>query len=699
MTTYINRLKDQLVECWEADAGANTLVGRKTGLNFGTDPDANYATGDVGTGDYTTYGYFGLGAIVIPASTPVTISTTTSALLAGLGQTSDFTIAIAFFWDEIIATTSSPFKVVINETGLDGIEIQPIATITDTKFGMQAKMPLSDGSYSPFFSETANRDLEFDVDFTTGGQPHLALIEWDHIAQTLSCRAMPSSYGYADPGVTDKHIISIGKTAGTADSSATISLVIDGSMTTGRIGISTISLWRKKLDLFDQYSLFVCFEPVDLEGSPSDYSYYDNNMSILIRTSITDLSDAVIGGTTSIDGSGIHIPQYGVVLYDSGPVSFVNHGYIRIDTTFAALGMPSGKRPQAFAIAYDARIPSTSLPNDGTKLCTNFYLNAEIVKSSTLDIIGGAGTSSSGDAFVTTFGSLFRSKLEFEDFMPFARQAPIWVIEGGGIDLADYSPTLPISIIIYAQVNTYDPDNPPDNTLDILSNIELMFGLVDLPPPDYDPCIDSQGDATDCEPIMPFHDVRFPVDYMEGTSGGPMYSNRVTINDSGSEQRAQLWNNGRVQYELGYVANPANMNEIIAFFRARKGRIFSFRFKDWSDYTAVGEELVNPGSGSTLQLIKTYTDGVNPEVKKITKPCDNSTLILYDNSTPVVSPTVDFLTGIVTVPGGIIAGHTYTWDGQFDVPVRFDVDKLTFIQETVARRSLSSLPVIEVLGE
>jgi uncharacterized protein (TIGR02217 family) len=189
-----------------------------------------------------------------------------------------------------------------------------------------------------------------------------------------------------------------------------------------------------------------------------------------------------------------------------------------------------------------------------------------------------------------------------------------------------------------------------------------------------------------------FHEVRFPLDYAQGVSGGPMYSTRVTVVDSGDEQRVQMWSNGRLSFDIGYTDDPTGMAVVIAFFRARKGRTFGFRLRDWSDYQASAEPLV---AGPTMQLQKTYVDAFNAEVRTIKKPCNDGSFVLFDNGSPTAA-TVDWTTGIVT-PTVYNAGHTYSWSGNFDVPVRFDVDKLVYIQDNVGSRTIQSLPVVEVL--
>jgi uncharacterized protein (TIGR02217 family) len=135
------------------------------------------------------------------------------------------------------------------------------------------------------------------------------------------------------------------------------------------------------------------------------------------------------------------------------------------------------------------------------------------------------------------------------------------------------------------------------------------------------------------------------------------------------------------------------MAAVVAFFRGRKGRMRGFRFRDWSDYQVTLEPLVYNVSG--IQLIKTYNDGINPEVRNILKPSLGGPFTFYRNGTPE-SCTLNTSTGIVTGFAGT-GGDTYAWSGTFDVPVRFDVDALTFTQDSVGRYVLESIPIVELL--
>lgn len=197
-----------------------------------------------------------------------------------------------------------------------------------------------------------------------------------------------------------------------------------------------------------------------------------------------------------------------------------------------------------------------------------------------------------------------------------------------------------------------------------------------------------------------FREVQFPVSYAQGTSGGPTYSTRVITVSGGDEIRIQNWEDAKLEYQIGYTANPTDMKAIISFFRAVAiGKTYGWRYKDWSDYECTLDVLVTPASGTTLKLQKTYSFGGFSIIRRINKPCNNGTFKLYHNTVLQTSGyTVDYTTGIVTVASGATTG-VWAWSGEFDVPMRFDVDQLPYVQENVGKRTISSIPIVELFIE
>jgi uncharacterized protein (TIGR02217 family) len=134
-------------------------------------------------------------------------------------------------------------------------------------------------------------------------------------------------------------------------------------------------------------------------------------------------------------------------------------------------------------------------------------------------------------------------------------------------------------------------------------------------------------------------------------------------------------------YELGHAIRRAEEFETLrAFFYNVAGQYDGFRFKDWGDFEATNQPL-SLISSATYQLNRTYVRGVRTFTRPITRPV--SPIVVKRNRAGVIStisPTISYTTGQVTVTGHV-SGDTYTWTGEFDVPVAFTSDVLETIIE------------------
>jgi uncharacterized protein (TIGR02217 family) len=160
-----------------------------------------------------------------------------------------------------------------------------------------------------------------------------------------------------------------------------------------------------------------------------------------------------------------------------------------------------------------------------------------------------------------------------------------------------------------------------------------------------------------------------------GFSGGPEYSTLVIDMDNGREQRNQQWLYPKHTYSAQYLnLDKIAQREIIAAFHAAAGRLHAFRFKDWNDYEAIAEPLAPAtGTSTPVQLIKTYSLGPQARVRLIQAPVS---AVIKRNGVAVAG-TLDANTGLFT-PSAPWAAGTYTWDGEFDVWVRFASDHNAF---------------------
>lgn len=199
----------------------------------------------------------------------------------------------------------------------------------------------------------------------------------------------------------------------------------------------------------------------------------------------------------------------------------------------------------------------------------------------------------------------------------------------------------------------------------------------------------------------PFHDVLFPVDISYGMTGGPTYKTDVTELVSGYEQRNNVWTNGRCQYNVSHgLKNSTQVTTLLNFFRARKGKAYSFRFKDWSDYKVTAGAIGTGDAATTVfQLVKLYTSGTTTETRTITKPVSGTLKIYLAGVEQPSGWSCDYTTGLVTftsAPGSSVA-ITATFD--FEVPVRFDTDEMNLSVDLPNYSSWGNIKLIEVKGE
>jgi len=197
---------------------------------------------------------------------------------------------------------------------------------------------------------------------------------------------------------------------------------------------------------------------------------------------------------------------------------------------------------------------------------------------------------------------------------------------------------------------------------------------------------------------MGFVEAQFPADISYGSSGGPEYTTDIVTSQSGYEQRNVNWQQARATFNVAHgVKTKAQLDTLIAFFRARKGRAYGFRFKDWTDYQAVNQ-LIGTGNGSAtqFQLVKRYTSGAVTETRMITKPVAG-TVQIYKNAVLQTSGvSIDTATGLVTFAVAPAAASAITANFEFDVPVRFDTDRLSARLESYGVHSWQDIPLVEV---
>jgi len=194
-----------------------------------------------------------------------------------------------------------------------------------------------------------------------------------------------------------------------------------------------------------------------------------------------------------------------------------------------------------------------------------------------------------------------------------------------------------------------------------------------------------------------FHDVSFPLPLAFGASGGPVRQTEIITLASGHEQRNTAQANSRRRYDAGVgVKSLEDMQTLVAFFEARRGQLYGFRFRDPTDYKADEEIGIGDGVSTEFQLSKTYADVAGSWQRIITKP-KSGTLIIKLGTTLTTAFSVDNMTGKIVFNTPPTVGVVITAVFEFDVPVRFDTAQLTTSLESFGAGGAVHVPLIEVL--
>ena len=208
---------------------------------------------------------------------------------------------------------------------------------------------------------------------------------------------------------------------------------------------------------------------------------------------------------------------------------------------------------------------------------------------------------------------------------------------------------------------------------------------------------------------MAFHDIRFPTDLSFGASGGPERRTEIVTLANGYEERNTPWSQSRRRWDAGAGLRALDdLEALIAFFEARMGQLHGFRWKDWSDWRsclpsrAVSAQDQALGSGDagtrTFQLVKTYRSGAQSYARTVAKPVQGSLRVAISGDPKVEGEefSADYSTGLVTFPTPPGVGAVITAGFEFDVPVRFDTDRLSVSMATFQAGDVPAVPVVEL---
>jgi len=208
---------------------------------------------------------------------------------------------------------------------------------------------------------------------------------------------------------------------------------------------------------------------------------------------------------------------------------------------------------------------------------------------------------------------------------------------------------------------------------------------------------------------MGFHEVRFPASLSFGSVGGPERRTEIVTLANGFEERNSPWAHSRRRYDAGVsMRSLDDVETLIAFFEARQGQLYGFRWKDWSDYKscaaskepAFEDQVIAIGDGVRVefQLCKAYKSGLQSYTRPIVKPVLGTIKvgIQRDQLTESIHYSVNYETGVVSFVSPPDKGVEIYAGFEFDVPVRFDTDGIQTSVASFQAGDVPNVPIVEV---
>lgn len=199
------------------------------------------------------------------------------------------------------------------------------------------------------------------------------------------------------------------------------------------------------------------------------------------------------------------------------------------------------------------------------------------------------------------------------------------------------------------------------------------------------------------------HDVRFPLRLALGAIGGPERRTDVITLASGREVRSAAWSGSRRRWDVGSaITDLARLQELVAFFEARAGRLFGFRFRDPLDFSsaAPGDEItssdqhigVGDGAAQAFQLQKLYGD-VKRQIKHSVK---DTLMVALDGTRLDTGWRLDESSGQIVFEAAPADGVFVSAGFEFDCAVRFENDQIQAVIEAFGAGRIASVGLVEI---
>ncbi len=197
---------------------------------------------------------------------------------------------------------------------------------------------------------------------------------------------------------------------------------------------------------------------------------------------------------------------------------------------------------------------------------------------------------------------------------------------------------------------------------------------------------------------MAFHDDRLPEIIESGAEYGPRFNTAIQTTTGGKERRVAYWSAPKYEGNIATgIQGQPGLDAGLAFFHARQGRLHTFPFKDWGDFTATLQAIATgDGTTQTFTLRKGYTSGGTTRYRTNLLPVTGTVHVFLDAVEAVSGWTLNRAAGTITFATAPTLAAAITATFEFDNHVRFDTDHWAVTLEQVEIGQVSDIPIIEV---
>lgn len=159
----------------------------------------------------------------------------------------------------------------------------------------------------------------------------------------------------------------------------------------------------------------------------------------------------------------------------------------------------------------------------------------------------------------------------------------------------------------------------------------------------------------------------------------PEFSTKVQTSASGKDSTAAYWTYPRWTFKLSYEllrgGAETELNTLLGFFLARKGRFDTWLYTDPSDHTVIGQQIgIGDSSTVAFQLVRTISGFTEPM-----KAINGAPVVKIGGITQTTGWSINS-TGVITFTTPPASGAVITADFSYYFRCRFLKDAAEFNQ-------------------